>query len=417
MTVIEKIISAHAGEDVHEGRIAWVSLDVVSARDFGGANVVKNFEESFGDSPVGDPSRTFFTFDCNVPANTIGYADNQHRCRHFARKHGLRVFDVDAGIGSHVMIEEGIALPGTIVVGTDSHLNLLGAVGCLGQGMGDIDIAYAFRHARTWFEVPPSVRIELSGNLPEGAGAKDLTLYLVGKLGASGLLGKSAEIYGPAVDALDLAGRITLASMGTEMGAISLFICPGESTLAEIGNLCGKKIDKAACDLLTPDAEAEYEVVYEFDVSGIEPLAACPPKPDNVRPVSELAARKIPVDGVVVGSCTGGRAEDIREFAAIVAKHGIAPGVMAKVAPATRRVYRELLADGTINTLVDAGAIIINQGCAGCAAGQVGMTGEREVQVTTGNRNFAGKQGKGDTYLASARTAGYSAAHGFVCCG
>ena len=413
-TVIEKILSAHAGEDVYEGRIAWIDLDLISARDFGGANVVKNFEEAFGDGPIADTSRTIFTFDCNVPANTIGYADNQHRCRLFARKHGLKVFDVDAGIGSHVIIEEGLALPGTTVIGTDSHLNLLGAVGCLGQGMGDIDVAYAFRHGRTWFEVPPSVRIELEGKVPPNTGAKDLALFLVGKLGASGLLGMSAEISGPAVDALGLAGRITLASMGTEMGAISIFLKPNELVLADLKNEYGVLVPPQNLSLLEPDFEAEYAAHHVFDISGLAPQVACPPNPEAVRPVAEVQVEKIQVDSIVVGSCTGGRAEDIREFAAILREHGLVKGVMAKVVPATRRVYLDLMKDGTLAALADAGVVIINQGCAGCAAGQVGMTGAGEVQVTTGNRNFAGKQGKGDTYLASARTAGFCAVRGFI---
>ncbi|MCD6119926.1 homoaconitate hydratase family protein [bacterium] len=414
-TVIEKIVSAHCEDDAVAGQIVWVKLDVVSARDFGGANVVKNFEAYYSGESVGDPTRTIFTFDCNVPANTIGYADNQHRCRLFARSRGIKVYDVDAGIGNHVMIEEGRAMPGDIVIGTDSHLNLLGAIGCFGQGMGDIDVAYGFKHTRTWFEVPQSAKITLTGDVPENTSAKDLALFLVGKLGASGLLGISAEISGAAIDAMALSERITLASMATEMGAISIFLQPTESLLNELEQLSGKSFDKSKLALLEPDKNAAYAVEFEFDISRLSPMIACPPKPDNVKPVGEVAFEKIPVDSVLVGSCTGGRTEDFFEFASVIEKYGLAEGVMAKIAPATRRVYNEIIKNGTIAALANAGVIIINQGCAGCAAGQVGMTGEGEIQVTTGNRNFTGKQGKGNTYLASARTAGFSAARGYIC--
>ncbi len=414
-TVIEKIISAHSGEPAFRGQIAWVALDAVSARDFGGASVVGNFNQAFEHEKPGDASKTFFTFDCNAPANTIGYAENQHSCRLFAKKHGIKVFDVDAGIGSHVMIEEGIALPGRTAVGTDSHLNILGAVGCFGQGMGDIDIAYAFRNVRTWFEVPPSVKITLNGKLQDGVSAKDLTLYLVGKFGASGLLGMCGDVCGDALGALTLSDRITIASMATEMGAVTLFIPPSPAVIEELSGLIPGGSVSMEFGSALPDEGASYEREFEFDLSKIVPMIACPPRPDNVLPVSEIARRKIKVDGVIVGSCTGGRQEDIREFAGIVCESGLANGVMAKVAPATKRVYLALMRDGTLAALAEAGCIIVNQGCAGCAAGQVGMTGKHEVQVSTGNRNFAGKQGKGDTYLASARTAAFSAVRGFIC--
>ena len=177
-TIIEKIIATHAdpGADVRPGSVVWLDLDVRSARDFGGANVVKNFNEHYEGEKVADATRTFFTFDCNAPANTIAYADNQQICRDFAAEQGIRVFDVDAGIGSHVLMEQGLARPGGTVVGTDSHMNILGAVGCFGQGMGDTDIAFGFKTGRTWFEVPPTIRVDLKGVPGAGVFAKDVIL-------------------------------------------------------------------------------------------------------------------------------------------------------------------------------------------------------------------------------------------------
>jgi len=404
-TMIEKILGAHSDEEAKAGSIIWIKLDIRSARDFGGANVVKNFEKYYRDEDVEDTGKTFFTFDSVVPANNIPYANNQHICRLFARKKGIKVYDVDAGIGSHVVIEEGLCLPGTTMVGTDSHLNILGAVGAFGQGMGDQDIAFTFRTGRTWFEIPPTMKITLKGRLPENVTPKDLTLYMVRKLGSMGALGRAMEFYGDATRSLALSGRITLASMATEMGAIIALIPPGNDVI----NHCRERAERrgVSFQVYHADEDADYVEELEFDISGLTPQIACPPRPDNVVDVEQLPS--ITVDSVFIGSCTNGSYDDIRRVAELVRGKRVADGVMAKVAPATRKVYQRLLHEGHLQTLFDAGFIIINAGCGGCASGQVGMTGEGEVQISTSNRNFPGKQGKGDTYLASPETAAVAA--------
>ena len=200
-TIVEKLVSAKLGRSVSAGEVVWLPQDVVTARDFGGANVVRNFADAYGeDAEVFDAGRIRFTFDCNAPANTAGYATNQQVCREFARKHGIKVHDVDAGIGSHLLIEQGLALPGATAVGTDSHYNILGSVGALGLGMGDVDIAYAFRKGQVWFEVPPTVRLNIEGKLAPNAYAKDLILAVVHHFGSGGLLGRAVEFYGDVVD-------------------------------------------------------------------------------------------------------------------------------------------------------------------------------------------------------------------------
>jgi 3-isopropylmalate/(R)-2-methylmalate dehydratase large subunit len=407
-TIIEKIIQAHSDEPVEPGKIVWMDLDVRSARDFGGANVVKNYKANYQDAPVADVAKTFFTFDCVVPANNIPYAVNQHLARRWAAAQGIRVFDVNAGIGSHVMMEQGLALPGGTVVGTDSHLNILGAIGCFGQGMGDQDIAFAFKAGKTWFEVPPTIKVTVTGELRPPCTAKDLTLAVLRLLGASGALGKAIEFYGPAVEALDLPGRITLSSMVTEMGGIVGLIAPSEQVLAYVRQRSGRPEVQGTY----ADADAQYVDEIVVDVSGLEPLIACPPKPDNVKTVREVAGTR--VDSVFIGSCTNGRYEDLCLVANLVRGQTIKPWVMASVVPATHEVWQQTLADGTLQTLFDAGFIISNAGCGGCAAGQIGMTGEKEVQVGTGNRNFAGKQGPGDTYLASPLVAAWAALTGEI---
>lgn len=373
-TIIEQIIQSHTQEDVRAGKIVWMDLDIRSARDFGGPNVVKNFEREYGEDAVQDRNKTFFTFDLCVPACSLKYADNQQICREFARKQGIRIFDVDQGIGSHVLIDEGLAKAGTTVVGTDSHLNILGAVGCFGQGMGDVDITFAFKTGKTWFEVPETLRVTIDGSVSAAATPKDLTLYVLKSLGTEKAALKAVEFYGEAVESLSLSGRITLCSMVTEMAGIIGFI-PETPT------------------------QAGYADSVTLDVTGLEPQVAAPSSPENVFDVSALKGTKI--DSGFIGSCTNGRAEDLAAAARVLKGKKIKEGIMLKVVPATRHVYKEILDQGIMETLFSSGAVISNPGCGGCAEGHIGLTGRGEVQISTGNRNFAGKQGKGQTYLAS----------------
>ncbi len=393
-TIVEKIIQSHSSDEVSAGRIVWMDLDIRSARDFGGPNVAKNYEREYGGSAPADASKTFFTFDLCVPACTLKYADNQQACRDFAAKHGIKVFDVDMGIGSHVLIEGGLALPNGTVVGTDSHLNILGAVGCFGQGMGDVDIAFAFKTGKTWFEVPESLKVVLKGRLKPPASAKDLTLYILKKLGTEEAALRSVEFYGESARELGLAGRITLCSMVTEMAGIIGFI-------PEFGEFLAREMEpllKTSYSPFRADPDAAYAKEVEIEIDGLPPQVAIPYLPTSVKEVSELKGTKI--NSGFLGSCTNGRFEDFLEAARVLKGVKVKPDVMLKVVPATRQVYARLLERGIIEELFRAGAIILNPGCGGCAEGHVGLTGKGEVQISTGNRNFAGKQGKGKTYLA-----------------
>jgi len=394
-TVIEKIIQAHTADEVAPGKIVWMDLDVRSARDFGGPNVVKNYEREYAGLPLADKSKTFFTFDLCAPACTLKYADNQQVCRDFARKNGVEVYDVDSGVGTHVLMEEGLARANGTVVGTDSHMNILGALGVFGQGMGDVDITFAFRTGRTWFEVPESVKVILKGTFKKPTSAKDLTLYLLKVLETKKIALRSAEFTGPAAAGLTLSGRLTLCSMVTEMAGIIGFI-------PEYGPEARKEIEgytKTPSSPFSPDGDAVYVETIEVDVQGLPPQVAAPPSPTNVRPAAELRGTK--VDSGFIGSCTNGRFEDFAEAARLLKGRRVQKGIMLKIVPATRRVYEELLAKRILQDLFAAGAIVVNPGCGGCAEGHVGLTGKGEVQISTGNRNFPGKQGKGLTYLAS----------------
>jgi homoaconitate hydratase family protein/3-isopropylmalate dehydratase small subunit len=403
-TIIEKILSRHAGRPVRPGDIVDISIDARVARDFGGASVVKNLRDHR--LPVDDASKTFFTFDCNPGGSDQKYAANQHLCRLFARERGVNLFDVDAGIGTHVAIEKGLVGPGGTLVSTDSHANILGAIGAFGQGMGDQDIAAAWAFGKVWFKVPGSVKIVLKGTLPAGTTAKDIALRLLREFGASGLLGQSAELYGAAVDALDLSGRVTIASMATEMGAIILLFPPSRPVLDHFDKL-GTPYEAAYAD---PDAN--YDRLVEIDLAGLVPLISRPGHPEDVVSVHEVAGTKI--DSAFIGSCTNGRFEDLAAAAAVLTGRRVAPGVVLKIVPATRDVWRRALDEGLIDLFLEAGALVGNPGCAGCAEGQIGQNGPGEVTVSSGNRNFAGKQGQGSVYLASPETAAASAVAGVI---
>jgi len=404
-TMVERILGAHAGAEVSPGEIVSVGIDVRVARDFGGANVVKNIRD-FG-LGIDDPAKTFFTLDCNPGGSDQKYATNQQICRVFAREHGIRVYDIDRGIGTHVAIDDGLAVPGSTLVSTDSHANLLGAIGAFGQGMGDLDVAHAFAHGEVWFKVPPSVRVRLTGTPAPTATPKDLTLAVLRELGAAGLLGYAAEFEGDAVDALDLAGRVTMASMATEMGGIIALFAPNEAVREHCRKAAGREVEP-----ILADPDAEYDQVFTVSVEGVGPMLSRPGHPEDVAPVSDLLGTRI--DSAFIGSCTNGRFEDLAAAAAVLEGRKVAPGVVLKIVPATDQVWKRCLEEGVIEIFKRAGALVGNAGCAGCAAGQIGQNGPGEVTVSTGNRNFAGKQGKGEVYLASPALVAASAVAGVI---
>jgi len=404
-TIIQKIFETHSNTAAAINEIIDVTIDIRVARDFGGANVVKHLEENR--LPIHDPKHTFFTFDCNPGGCDQKYAENQQLCRVFARKHGIKIYDINSGIGTHLAFDEGLVFPGDTFVSTDSHANILGALGAFGQGMGDIDIAYAFAHGKIWFKVPPTIKIVLKGTPAKNTTPKDVVLKTNKILGANGLLGYAAELYGPYVDSLSLDGRVTIASMATEMGGIIILFPTNEKIMDYYKNTFGITIKPTHAD-----SDAQYERTIEIDIGGLPPQIARPGHPEDVVNVSEVSG--ILVDSGFIGSCTNGRLEDMRAVAAILRDKTIAPGRILKIVPATDMIWNSCLKEGLLKIFKDAGALVGSAGCAGCAAGQIGQTGKGEVTISTGNRNFTGKQGKGDIYLASPQTVAASLLAGYI---
>ncbi|NLJ43481.1 MAG: 3-isopropylmalate dehydratase large subunit [Bacteroidales bacterium] len=406
MTLLEKILARHSKYDsVKPGDIVDIKIDARIARDFGGANVVKNIlDHNLG---IDDPQCTFFTFDCNPGGSDQKYAVNQHICRQFARNNGIKVFDIDSGIGTHIAIDEGLVYPGATAVSTDSHANILGAIGAFGQGMGDMDIAAAWSKGRIWFRVPPSVRINLKGDLPSGVSAKDIALNLLSRYGANSLLGYSVELYGDAADKLSLDQRITISSMATEMGAIIILFPPDKKII----DYCMKKSGEQFKPVYA-DNDANYSMIEDIDISRFVRMVSRPGAPHDT--VDLESVNGIKIDSAFIGSCTNGRMEDMEKAAAILDNRRVAPGVVLKIVPATDSIWRECLSSGLLDIFKRAGALVSNAGCAGCAAGQVGQNGQGEITISTGNRNFPGKQGKGSVYLASPEIVAASAVAGCI---
>jgi 3-isopropylmalate/(R)-2-methylmalate dehydratase large subunit len=406
MTMVEKILANHSKyEMVKPGDIVDIGIDARIARDFGGANVVKNILDH--GLQVDDPERTYFTFDCNPTGSDQKYAVNQHICRQFARNNGIKVYDIDAGIGTHVIIDDGIVYPGATAISTDSHANILGAIGAFGQGMGDMDISAGWNKGKIWFKIPESVKINFTGVLNESLSAKDVVLNLLARFGANSLLGYSVELYGKAIENMTLDQRITISSMATEMGAIIILFPPSDKII----EYCSARSAKSFVSVFA-DPGATYSNTFDIDMNGFIQMVSRPGAPHDTVNIEEVSGQKI--DSGFIGSCTNGRMEDMWKTADILKGRKVAPGVVLKIVPATDAIWKRCLENGLIDIFKKAGALVSNAGCAGCAAGQVGQNGQGEVTISTGNRNFPGKQGKGSVFLASPEVVAASAIAGFI---
>ena len=405
-SLIEKILINHSDvDDLNPGDIVNVNIDARVARDFGGANVVNNLEKH--NLSIQDPHRTFFTFDCNPGGSDQKYAANQQRCRIFARNQKLKIFDINQGIGTHLAIDLGLVSPGGTFVSTDSHANIIGAIGAFGQGMGDVDIASAWAHGSVWFKVPPSMKVTLTGKPGKFATAKDIVLRLLQHFGANGMLGYAVEYSGDIVDQLNLSDRITIASMATEMGAIITLFVPNPDIIKYLEQKTGKQLE-----IINADPGYTYQQEQTVNLENLRPMISRPGHPEDVVSVDEIG--KVKIDSAFIGSCTNGRFEDLAKAARIMTDRKVAPGVVLKIVPATDQIWNKCLEKGILEIFKKAGALVGNAGCAGCAAGQIGQNGPGEVTISTGNRNYAGKQGKGSVYLASPATVAASTIAGYI---
>lgn len=408
-TFAEKVLARKAGlKRAEPGQIVTVQPDKLLTHD-NTAAIAKIFRE-IGVDTIARPDINVIVLDHVVPAATEGHAKNHQQIREFVKKQGITSFyDVGEGICHQVLPEKGHALPGHLIVGSDSHTPTHGAFGALSVGIGRTEAAAVMATGEIWLMVPHSFRVEVQGQLPKGVYAKDVVLHIIGDLGADGADYRAVEFAGPVVQEMSVASRMVLCNMAAEMGAKAGVVEPDEKTRAWL---------KGRTDIgyreVRADADANYERVIEYDVSDLVPQVARPHTVDNVVPITRVAGTKI--DQAFIGTCTNGRLEDFEAAARILRGRRTAPGTRLLILPASREVLLAALAEGLVSDLVSAGAVVLNPGCGPCLGAHEGVMAPGEVTLSTANRNFKGRMGckEAEIYLASPAAVAASALTGEI---
>jgi 3-isopropylmalate/(R)-2-methylmalate dehydratase large subunit len=410
-TLASKILAAHARlEKVDGGQFVEVDTDIVLSNDITAPIAIREFEK-LGVARVFDPERVVIVLDHFTPNKDIKSAEQSRTVREFARAQGLpHFFDVGCMGIEHVLLPElGLIAPGDVVVGADSHTCTYGALGAFATGMGSTDIAVAMATGRTWMRVPEGIRIHYHGELQPWVGGKDLILHTIGRIGVSGALYKAIEFTGPAVNALSMDGRLTMANMAVEAGAKAGLFVVDDATRAYVDGRASRP-----SRIYEADDDAPYAQVLEIDVSRIEPQVAFPHLPENIRPVSEIG--NVPIDQSVIGSCTNGRLEDLRIAAELMRGRQVHPDVRCIVIPGSQQVYLDAVREGLVEVFVEAGAAVSTPTCGPCLGGHMGVLAAGERAVSTTNRNFRGRMGhpESEVYLAGPAVAAASALKGRI---
>lgn len=418
MTLAEKILARKAGRDhVAPGEIVEVPVDIAMAHE-ACAQAIKPFKD-MGATKVWDPTKIVIPIDHWVPASTDAAAKLHQSIRAFAKAHALpHFYDVGRhGICHQILAEEGFVLPGDVVMGSDSHTNMLGALGAFAAGVGPTEIAAVFAIGEIWLKVPASIRVEVTGRLRAPVASKDLVLEVLRQLTCEGALYRAVEYGGPAIAALPMCERFVLTNMTTEMGAKTGLIAPDATTLAYLRGLDVKNGRRKAIARhadLAPDPGATYERTITIDASALEPLVACPTSPDNVKPIREVAGT--PVDQVFIGSCTNSRLEDLRIVAKAWKGKTLSRRSRTIVTPASTSIWNACLAEGLAKVFGDAGATFTASACGACFGGMGGILAAGEVCASTSNRNFVGRMGHPESrsYLMSPAAAAATALTGVI---
>ena len=409
-TLAEKLLSRHADRDARAGDQVVARIDALMSHE--GWRYVHKVLVGAGVETLWDPDRIILILDHGVPAPDEATANAHRDIRQSAQRFGIpdeHFYDVRGGICHQVMCERGHVRPGDLVVGTDSHSTLYGALGCGGVAIGFTEAAYVATTGKLWFMVPESIAVDLSGSLQTGVMSKDLVLYMCGAYGSDMAQYKSIEYLGAGAHGMSVESRMTVANMGAELGAKFAFFPPdehAETYVKEAGGAPGY-------EMLLPDADARYEQRINIDLSELAPQVACPYSPENVKPVTEVDAS---IDQAYLGSCTNARIEDLRAAADILDGNTVARGVRLYISPASQMVYKAAAREGLLERFIDAGAVILNPGCGPCFGKHLGLLGSGEACISSSNRNFRGRMGAADAqvYLGSPQTVAASAIAGRV---
>jgi len=407
-TLAEKILSQKSGSDARAGSIVVAEVDLVFAQDTTGPLTVRQFQTS-GFEHLANPNKTALFLDHAAPSPNYGLSSDHILLRHFAQQTGCLIYDIGDGI-CHQLVAESLAKPGDVIIGADSHTVTAGGLGAFATGMGSSDIAIAFGLGKTWFRVPESIKVVVSGNFPEGVYAKDLILHLIGNIGANGATYKALEFSGGTVDSMSMSQRFTIANMAVEAGAkAGLF--PADNITKDYLISQGRGNHYQSVFL---DADATYEQTININVAELEPTISKPHTVDNTALARQLTGTKI--QQVFIGTCTNGRLEDLAIAASILKGKKCHPGTRLIVAPASRQVLLAAIKAGYIQSLVEAGAVILPPGCGACLGLHQGVLGDDESCLSTANRNFKGRMGNPQAfiYLGSPATAAATAITGEI---
>ena len=407
-TIIEKIIGKNIGREVKPGDIVTVNVDRVMIHDIFIPFVKDKFEE-MGFTKLWDPDKVVLIYDHLVPASQVDDTRHFKAGNEFVAKYGMKNIHRSDGICHQLMTEAGYVKPGDIAFGTDSHTTTYGCVGAFSSGVGYTEMASILGTGQMWVKVPETIKVTVNGKLPKNVCSKDVILRLIGDLKADGATYQALEFTGSTIEEMSVSSRMTMSNMAIEAGAKCALFTPDEKT----AQYCNIELTDELKDL-KGDFDAEYVREITYNAEELVPVLACPSQVDNIKPVKSLNGTK--VDQVFIGSCTNGRLEDLQCAAAILKGKKVAPFVKLIVTPASRKVYKEALKDKTLETLIEAGAIVTHPGCGLCCGRTGGILTDGEVVVATNNRNFLGRMGtsKVQIYLASPATAAASALAGEI---
>ena len=411
MTITEKILAKHAGlESVTPGEIINTKIDVGLGNDITAPIAIDEFRKH-GGTRVLDPEKLVLVPDHFTPNKDIASAEQCQRLRRFAQEQNLPHYfeQGEVGIEHALLPEQGLVLPGDVIIGADSHTCTYGALGAFATGVGSTDLAYAMMTGEAWFRVPETMSFVYEGKASQWVDGKDLILFTIGDIGVEGARYKAMEFTGEAIAQLSMAGRFTMANMAIEAGAKNGIFIPDDKTKAFVEERKTREYT-----FYESDPDAEFVAVKHYDISGLEPQVAFPPLPPNVRSISEIDS--IPIDQVVIGSCTNGRIEDLRTAAQLLRGRKVAPYVRLIIIPATPTIYRQALEEELIQVFLDSKAVISPPTCGPCLGGHMGVLARGERAVATTNRNFVGRMGDpgSEVYLAGPAVAAASAVLGRI---
>ncbi|MBU1727606.1 MAG: 3-isopropylmalate dehydratase large subunit [Candidatus Omnitrophica bacterium] len=407
-TIAEKILSKHAGKSLKAGDFAVCKVDFAFGQD-GTSSIIVDRVREMGLRKL--KTKFCMVIDHSAPSPSEGVSRVHKKMRDFSNEIKARLYDIGCGVCHQVIPESGEILPGDLVLGADSHTCTYGALGALSTGVGSTDLAIALAAGKNWFKVPQTLKIIVKGKVPKGIFAKDIILYIIKEITADGATYKSVEFCGPVIDNMGMDGRFTICNMIVEMGGKCGFTPIDNKTIAW---LKPRVLSKRKIQLISADKDAEYEKVFEFDVSELKPQVAMPHTVDNVTDAEKL--KKTRINEAFLGTCTNARIDDFKVAAKILKSKKVAPWVRFIIAPASREIFLESLRLGIVDVFIKAGAVIVAPGCGPCVGTHNGVLADGEIAISTANRNFKGRMGnpKAFIYLASPATVAASALTGYI---